>query len=351
MENLSVSGGGTVSNSTESIGTTSMAVSADEEFEHDLDALSNSALEDLLHRIITANVKLTSENKLLEDAIKETEQSKGSVALDEKGGSLTKTSTVQSSSADSRNSLPDISELDSGVYPSDRRKSRFRSMLVEIRPVLSVQYKCYIASKKLGILQSILENLEKSKDFKINDLKAKLEEISIETAAIEDERYLFDDSIRIKGKHAITKKVMAEKVQTYFENNLKKKLIVTERLRMQTSFSRMLRKKVISEMEEKQLDKEISDLAAIVKQISWQERLKRIILYEESSFYQKKIEYETAKQKIMTNAKKKYVPGVMEYVHLKARIKEKEKAVHSWKSKVAVAEQAKFLHLSAQRYL
>ncbi|XP_060066425.1 coiled-coil domain-containing protein 113-like [Ylistrum balloti] len=294
-----------------------------------------------------------------------------------------------------------------GVVPStsnqdvmrgvNRKRSKSRSSNIDKSSMrLNTEQKCDIAQKEIDELKEEIEKLKENCEKILDTFKAIMEEADLRLAETKKESYEFDRDILKGSVNARTATVMAEKVVRYFEDKLRSRDALVEKLRLKNSTLKVQKKKLHLQLKQKEemgevlhevdfnqlkienqqylekIDERNQDLlrlklmAGKTLQVlnSYKKKLHTLTMESERLKSEitarndlltridaetKVVEVERAKaEKINRKLRQQLadyrVPEVMEYVTEKADLYELQKKVRSWERKVEIAEMALKTH-------
>lgn len=277
-----------------------------------------------------------------------------------------------------------------------RKRSKSRSIGVDRTLKLNAEQKCDIAQREIEELREEIEKLKEESEKILDTYKAIMEEADIRLAETKKECYEFDRDI-VKGSvNNRTYKVIAEKVLRYFDDRLRARDTLIEKLRLKNSTLKVQKKKLHLQLKQKEemgevlhevdfnqlkienqqylekIDERNQDLlrlklmAGNTLQVlnSYKKKLNTLTMESErlaSEINSRndtlgKIDDETAfvenerskAEKINRKLRRQLtdyrVPEVMEYVKEKANLYEIQKKVKSWERKVEIADMALKTH-------
>ncbi|OWF48016.1 coiled-coil domain-containing protein 113-like [Mizuhopecten yessoensis] len=279
----------------------------------------------------------------------------------------------------------------------NRKRSKSRSSNIDKSSMrLNTEQKCDIAQKEIDELKEEIEKLKENCEKILDTFKAIMEEADLRLAETKKESYEFDRDILKGSVNARTATVMAEKVVRYFEDRLRSRDALVEKLRLKNSTLKVQKKKLHLQLKQKEemgevlhevdfnqlkienqqylekIDERNQDLlrlklmAGKTLQVlnSYKKKLHTLTMESERLKSEitarnelltridaetKVVEVERAKaEKINRKLRQQLadyrVPEVMEYVTEKADLYELQKKVRSWERKVEIAEMALKTH-------
>ncbi|KAH3692534.1 coiled-coil domain-containing protein 113-like isoform X2 [Dreissena polymorpha] len=278
----------------------------------------------------------------------------------------------------------------------DRKRSKSRSSNIDKSLRLTAEQKCDIAQKEIEELREDIDKLKDASENILDTYKALMEEADLRLTETKKERYEFDRDIMKGAGGSQQAKVVAEKVVRYFEDRIKSRDTLIEKLRLKNATLKVQKKKLHLQLKQKEemgevlhevdfnqlrienqqylekIDERNKDLLNL-KQMAGSttqvlntykkklstltlesERLKSEItsrndLLQRIDAETKVVEDERAKaekrnRKLRQQLADYRVPEVMEYVGEKADLYELQKKVKSWERKVEIADMALRTH-------
>ncbi|XP_031565323.1 coiled-coil domain-containing protein 113-like [Actinia tenebrosa] len=355
-----------------------MAASSDVDVSSSLDQeedplteLTDQELYNLVQETIHANEVLRNETSMFEKFLKRVDPK-------DLGMQSSAPTTVQ----------PTIETPHRGL----KKRSRSRGPSLDRHLKLSAEQKCDIAQRELEELRDEIQKLGDESEKILDNYKAIMEEGEIRTAEIKKTSYEFERDI-VKGAiNQRTNKVIAERVTRYFEDKLRSRDTLIEKLRLKNSTLKVQKRKLHMQLKQKEemgevlhevdfnqlkienqqylekIDEKNQDLLRLklmtgnVQQIlntykkklhtltMESDRLKTEILQRNELLYKIDAENHLVDKDKSTseklNAKLKQqltdykVPDVMDYVGERAKLYELNKVVKMWQRKVEIAEMA-----------
>eukprot|EP00916_Digyalum_oweni_P020760 GHVL01034586.1.p1 GENE.GHVL01034586.1~~GHVL01034586.1.p1 ORF type:complete len:344 (+),score=37.71 GHVL01034586.1:3-1034(+) len=284
-----------------------------------------------------------------------------------------------------------------------RKRSKSRSSGMDRSLKLSAEQKCDIAQREIEELREEIEKLKEESEKVLDTYKAIMEEADMRLAETKKEAYEFERDI-VKGSvNNRTTKVIAEKVMRYFDDRLRARDTLIEKLRLKNSTLKVQKKKLHLQLKQKEemgevlhevdfnqlkienqqylekIDERNQDLlrlklmAGNTLQVlnSYKKKLNTLTMESErlESEIQarndtlSKIDIETdfvetergkaenINRKLRRQLADYRVPDVMEYVEEKAGLYEIQKKVKSWERKVEIADMALKTHRKTWRQM
>ncbi|CAL1541961.1 unnamed protein product [Lymnaea stagnalis] len=279
---------------------------------------------------------------------------------------------------------------------AQRVRAKTRSSAVDKSLKLTPEQKCDIAQREIEELRDDINRLRDDSEKVLDTLKAIMEEADIRLSEVKKESYEFERDI-VKGSvNHRTNKVIAEKCMRYFEDKLRTRDALIEKLRLKNAQLKVQKKKLMMQLRQKEemgevlnevdfnqlkienqqflekIDERNQDLlrlklmAGNTLQVLNSYKKKLLTLTKESERLKSEINFrqdmdsriqaetsvaetERAKAEQMNKKLRKQlsnfkVPSVMEYVKEKASMYELNKKVKSWERKVDIAEMALKTH-------
>jgi len=351
--------------------------------EDPLQDLSDEQIYQLLEETVRANEVLSTETQMFEKYLKRVEP-KDLVGP-------TPTTLAAPTPSQSSNDLTGIS---GGRGARKRSKSRSSTMDRTLR--LSAEQKCDIAQREIEAYREAIEKLRDDSEKILDTFKAIIEEADIRSAEIKKASYEFERDVLKGAVNQRTGKVIAEKCSRYFDDKLRARDTLIEKLRLKNSTLKVQKKKLILQLKQKEemgevlhevdfnqlkienqqyiekIDERNQDLLRLklmagntlqvlnlykkkLHTLTMEsERLKseitsRLDLLAKIDSETKQVEEERIKaekinRKLRGQLGDYKVPDVMEYVSEKADLYELQKKVKSWERKVEIADMALKTH-------
>ncbi|KAK6185485.1 hypothetical protein SNE40_007707 [Patella caerulea] len=350
--------------------------------------LSDEKLFQLVNDTIEDNEILTAETHMFEKYLKRVEP-KGESAnllqsLHPAGGLAPSTSTQE-------------------LRGMGRKRSKSRSSNIDRSLKLTAEQKCDISQREIEELREDKERVREDSERVLDNFKAIMEEADLRLAEMKKEYYEFERDIVKGAVNTRTNRVVSEKVIRYFEDKLRSRDTLIEKLRLKNSTLKVQKKKLHLQLKQKEemgevlhevdfnqlkienqqylekIDERNQDLlrlkmmAGNTTQVrnAYQkklhtlekesERLKseissRIDLLSRIDIETTVVEQERVKaEKINKNLRQQLtdykVPAVMEYVTEKADLYDLQKKVKSWERKVEIADMALKTHRKTWKQL
>lgn len=133
-----------------------------------------------------------------------------------------------------------------------RKRSKSRSTQGDYRMRLTGDQKCDIASKEIDELKEETNRALQESEKNIDSYKAILEEADLRINEIKIEMHEFDREVLKGGLSKIHKKIIAEKLIKYFDDRLKERDILIEKLKLKNSSMRKRKQKLKNELKERE---------------------------------------------------------------------------------------------------
>ncbi|XP_046340431.1 coiled-coil domain-containing protein 113-like [Haliotis rufescens] len=346
--------------------------------EDPLQDLTDEQLFQLVEETLRANEVLAAETQMFEKFLKRVEpKDVPGVAVQPTLGALQSQSTQE-------------------MRGVGRKRSKSRSSNLDKSLKLTAEQKCDIAQREIEELREEIEKLKEDSEKIMDTYKAIMEEADMRLAEMKKDSYEFDRDIVKGAVNQRTAKVIAEKVIRYFEDKLRARDTLIEKLRLKNSTLKVQKKKLHLQLKQKEemgevlhevdfnqlkienqqylekIDERNQDLlrlklmAGNTLQVlnSYKKKLHTLTMESERLGSEissrndllskidaetKVVEQERAKaeninRKLRQQLADFRVPEVMEYVSEKADLYEIQKKVKSWERKVEIAEMALKTH-------
>merc|ERR1712178_281766 len=347
--------------------------------EDPLQDLSDEQIYQLLEETVRANEVLSAETQMFEKYLERVEPK----------DLVGPTPTTLAAPAPSQSSN-DLTGISGGRGARKRSKSRSSTMDRTLR--LSAEQKCDIAQREIEAYREAIEKLRDDSEKILDTFKAIIEEADIRSAEIKKASYEFERDVLKGAVNQRTGKVIAEKCSRYFDDKLRARDTLIEKLRLKNSTLKVQKKKLILQLKQKEEMGEVlhevdfnqlkienqqyiernQDLLRLklmagntlqvlnlykkkLHTLTMEsERLKseitsRLDLLAKIDSETKQVEEERIKaekinRKLRGQLGDYKVPDVMEYVSEKADLYELQKKVKSWERKVEIADMALKTH-------
>ncbi|XP_074644983.1 cilia- and flagella-associated protein 263-like [Tubulanus polymorphus] len=350
--------------------TLSVDTSTNELQDDPLQDLTDEQLYTLLEETVRANEVLAAETQMFEKYLKRVEPK-------DLTGFQTHVTTT-----------PSLSTMEN-VRAVGRKRSKSRSSNMDKSLRLSAEQKCDIAQREIEELREDIEKLKEDSEKVLDTYRAIMEESDMRLAETKKSSYEFERDIVKGAVNARTAKVIAERVVRYFEDKLRSRDTLIEKLRLKNSTLKVQKKKLHMQLKQKEemgevlhevdfnqlkiensqylekIDERNQDLlrlklmAGNTLQVLNMYKKKLHLLTMESNRLKADIESRnelssridaetdqveeerTKAEKINRKLRQQLadyrVPEVMEYVQEKADLYEIQKKVKSWERKVEIA--------------
>lgn len=216
---------------------------------HSLEDLSDEQILLQLEDIGRINQMLTLENQIFEKAIKKLEPFM--VAANMAGASTSSLSTTPSGSQYDLNNAGGAPPAGGG-RGGYRKRSKSRSTVGDYRMRLTADQKCEIASKEIDELKDDTNRAADMAERSLDGYKAVLEEADIRMNEIKIEIHEFDRDINKGAINPLNKKIITEKFFKYFDDRIKDRDTLIEKLKLKNSSMRKKKTKLLNELREKE---------------------------------------------------------------------------------------------------
>jgi len=277
---------------------------------------------------------------------------------------------------------------------TNSRKSRSSNLDRSLK--LSAEQKCDIAQREIEELREDIEKDKEESEKTLDHFKAIMEETDMRLSEMKKESYEFERDILKGSVNHRTSKVIAEKCLRYFDDKLRARDTLIEKLRLKNSTLKVQKKKLMLQLKQKEemgevlhevdfnqlkienqqylekIDERNQDLLRLkfmstnTLQVQNSYKKKLTTMTKESERLQSEIsmreelqtriqsetevvEVERAKAEMINKKLRRQlatfrVPDVMEYVMEKSDLYDIQKKVKSWERKVDIAEMALKTH-------
>lgn len=185
----------------------------------------------LLDETLRSNEILRAENQMFEKYFKRVEPQATAAP------GLTSTITSQQTEVTSR---------------VGRKRSKSRSSASERSLKLTAEQKCDIAQREIEELREEIERLKDESERILDNYKAVMEEADVRIVEIRKSSYEFDRDIVKGAVNPRTGKVLAEKLVRYFEDRLRGREALIEKLRLKNSTLKVQRQKLHMQLKQKE---------------------------------------------------------------------------------------------------
>ncbi|WAR13067.1 CC113-like protein, partial [Mya arenaria] len=258
----------------------------------------------------------------------------------------------------------------------DRKRSKSRSSNIDKSLRLSAEQKCDIAQREIEELREEIDKLKEESENVLDLYKAIMEEADLRLAETKKESYEFDRDIMKGSDKSNQGKVVAEKIVRYFEDRLRSRDTLIEKLRLKNSTLKVQKKKLHLQLKQlrienqqylEKIDERNQDLLRLKQMTgsttqvlnSYKKKLSTLTMESErlkseitsrndlltridsetTVVEEERAKAERRNKKLRQQLADYRVPEVMEYVSEKADLYELQKKVKSWERKVDIAEE------------
>ncbi|CAK8685258.1 unnamed protein product [Clavelina lepadiformis] len=284
-----------------------------------------------------------------------------------------------------------------------RKRSKSRSSAIDKLLRLTAEQKCDIAQRELEELRYEIDKLKDESERVLDNYRASLEEAELRVTEIKKAMYEFDRDICKGSVNPRSGKIVAEKVVRYYEDKLRCRDTLIEKLRLKNSTLKVQKKKLQLQLKQKEemgevlhevdfnqlkienqqylekIDEKNQELlrlklmAGNTLQIlnrfkkrlntltAEAEKLQSEIASRNEMLMKNEAETIVVEQERMVAEKKNFqlkkhladyrVPDIQEYVEKKASLSELQKTVKSWERKVEIAQMALKTHRKSWQQL
>lgn len=215
-----------------------------------LDDLSDEQILLQIEEMTRINQMLTLENQIFEKGVKKLEPFM--LAANAAGASTSSLSTTPSGSQYDLNNAGGGAPPATGGRAGYRKRSKSRSTVGDYRMRLNADQKCEIASKEIDELKDDTNRAADMAERSLDGYKAVLEEADIRMNEIKIEIHEFDRDINKGAINPLNKKIITEKLFKYFEDRIKDRDTLIEKLKLKNSSMRKKKSKLMSELREKE---------------------------------------------------------------------------------------------------
>ncbi|XP_078687929.1 cilia- and flagella-associated protein 263-like [Branchiostoma floridae x Branchiostoma belcheri] len=347
-----------------------------------LSELSDERLYQLVEDTLQSNDVLQTETEMFEKFLKRVEPKDGGHS------SLASTSTPVTATPSA--SMQDLRTV------GGRRRSKSKSGTIERLLKLSAEQKCDIAQRELEELREDIDKFKEESEKVLDNHKAHIEEADTRLSEIRKSSYEFERDILKGGVNPRTGKVVGERATRYFEDRIRAKDTLIEKLRLKNSSLKVQKRKLQLQLKQKEemgevlhevdfqqlkienaqylerIDERNQDLLRLKlmagntmqvlnsykkklntltaeserlkSEISSRQDMLTRIDAETNSVEEERSKAEKENKKYRTQLADYRVPDVLDYVQDKADLYELQKTVKSWERKVEIAEMALKTH-------
>ncbi len=212
-----------------------------------LDDLSDEQILLQIEEITRINQMLALENQIFEKGIKKLEPFM--LAANMAGASTSSLSTTPSGSQYDLNNAGGGPPARGAGY---RKRSKSRSTVGDYRMRLNADQKCEIASKEIDELKDDTNRAADMAERSLDGYKAVLEEAEIRMNEIKIEIHEFDRDINKGAINPLNKKIITEKLFKYFDDRIKDRDTLIEKMKLKNSSMRKKKTKLLNELREKE---------------------------------------------------------------------------------------------------
>jgi len=191
---------------------------------------------------------LALENQIFEKGIKKLEPFM--LAANMAGASTSSLSTTPSGSQYDLNNAGGVPPA--GGRAGYRKRSKSRSTVGDYRMRLNADQKCEIASKEIDELKDDTNRAADMAERSLDGYKAVLEEADIRMNEIKIEIHEFDRDINKGAINPLNKKIITEKLFKYFDDRIKDRDTLIEKMKLKNSSMRKKKAKLLNELREKE---------------------------------------------------------------------------------------------------
>ncbi|XP_076371026.1 cilia- and flagella-associated protein 263-like isoform X2 [Tachypleus tridentatus] len=334
--------------------------SSDAESDGKLMELSDEQIQVLTEDILSSVKFLAEENAMLENYIQREGLKDVMAPTPTVGyahsGQISPITTFYSSQRSSVSTSPGTQSriLSTSDLHGHRRKSKTRGLGTDKKSCLTIQQKLDVMLQELDEIRESREKFQKTSESKLENLKAEIEESENRFTELKKAQANFERDITKGSFHSRTGNVMAEKVQRYFQDKIKAKDILREKLRMRYISLRGQYQRVLEQMKTKEeMGEELNEVDFSQLKIENSRYLHMIEKRNQQLVHLKLMTSDSLqvlndhKDKALTeqrlqNFQKEMsdfqVPSVMEYIQQQSLTNRQETLVHIWRRKLSVAQ-------------
>ncbi|XP_076371028.1 cilia- and flagella-associated protein 263-like isoform X3 [Tachypleus tridentatus] len=318
--------------------------SSDAESDGKLMELSDEQIQVLTEDILSSVKFLAEENAMLENYIQREGLKDVMAPTPTVGyahsGQISPITTFYSSQRSSVSTSPGTQSriLSTSDLHGHRRKSKTRGLGTDKKSCLTIQQKLDVMLQELDEIRESREKFQKTSESKLENLKAEIEESENRFTELKKAQANFERDITKGSFHSRTGNVMAEKVQRYFQDKIKAKDILREKLRMRYISLRGQYQRVLEQMKTTKLQETIRNYEEQEKDI---DRLEDLLNYLDNEIINIKQDKALTEQRLQNFQKEMsdfQVPSVMEYIQQQSLTNRQETLVHIWRRKLSVAQ-------------
>ncbi|RNA14649.1 coiled-coil domain-containing protein [Brachionus plicatilis] len=212
-----------------------------------LEDLTDEQIQSQMEEILRINQMLTIENDILEKYHKKIEPFYLATIAGTSSSSLT--TTPSGSMYDLSGGQQPQQQQTGGRY---RKRSKSRSTQGDFRMRLTADQKCEIASKEIEELREESRKANEESEKNLDSYKAILEEADLRINEIKIEIHEFERNVLKAGYNPMNKKIAAEKLIKYFEDRMKERDTLVDKLKLKNESMRKRKQKLKAELKEKE---------------------------------------------------------------------------------------------------
>ncbi|XP_063052989.1 coiled-coil domain-containing protein 113-like [Engraulis encrasicolus] len=148
---------------------------------------------------------------------------------------------------------PQFSALDAAVDTNRGRKTnRSRTMTQDKIQRLTLEQKCDVAQREMDEMREDLQKLKNTSERVMLNLKATLEEADVQLVEVKKSSNEFDRDVAKVLREKKGAMMGAEKILCYFEDRMRAKDTLVEKLRLKNSALHVQKRKLILQMRQKE---------------------------------------------------------------------------------------------------
>ncbi|BFZ19141.1 hypothetical protein BsWGS_22180 [Bradybaena similaris] len=129
-------------------------------------------------------------------------------------------------------------------YSAPRKRSKSLMSGSDRSQRLTAEQKCDIAQKEVEALKNGIIKLEEESEKLLDNYTAIMEEAEINLTELQKEHYEFERDVLKGALHPQTKKIMAEKCLRFFDDKIKARDLLIEKLRLKNAALKVQKKKI-----------------------------------------------------------------------------------------------------------
>ncbi|CAF0715043.1 unnamed protein product [Brachionus calyciflorus] len=211
-----------------------------------LEDLTDEQIQNQIDEILRVNQMLTIENQIFDKYYKKIEPFFLATIAGTSSSSLT---TTPSGSMYDLSGGQQQQPSTGGRY---RKRSKSRSTQGDFRMRLTADQKCDIASKEIDELREESRKANEESEKNLDSYKAILEEADLRINEIKIEMHEFERDVLKAGFNPLNKKIVAEKLLKYFDDRMKERDTLIDKLKLKNESMRKRRQKLKAELKEKE---------------------------------------------------------------------------------------------------